>query len=148
MKTKKFLLVMFVVLALFAGSAYAEKDIESLRARAEQGNAKAQNDLGVCYHNGDGVEKNFAEAVKWYLKAAEQNYAKAFDNLGSIYQFGGYGVEKNLPKALEYFRKGAEAGVPRSMNQIGYFYEYGLGGLEKSNANAFEFTTIQAERLQ
>ena len=40
------------------------------RKAAEQGDAKAQNNLGVKYGNGLGVLKDYKEAVKWYRKAA------------------------------------------------------------------------------
>ena len=33
--------------------------------------------LGECYFYGRGLDKNDAEAVKWYKKAAEQNNAWA-----------------------------------------------------------------------
>ena len=42
------------------------------RKAAEQGDAKAQNNLGVVYDRGEGVPQDDAEAVKWYRKAAEQ----------------------------------------------------------------------------
>ena len=32
---------------------------------AEQGHASAQTSLGVMYRDGQGVEKDFKEAVKW-----------------------------------------------------------------------------------
>ena len=35
-----------------------------------KGDAGAQNDLGRCYYDGIGVEKDDLEAVKWYRKAA------------------------------------------------------------------------------
>ena len=35
-----------------------------------------------------GVATNYAEAVKWYRKAAEQNHAEAQYNLGWIYYEG------------------------------------------------------------
>ena len=35
-------------------------------------NAAAQLNLGHCYWNGKGVPQNYAEAVKWFRKAAEQ----------------------------------------------------------------------------
>jgi len=38
---------------------------------AEQGDATAQNNLGVCYENGMGVERDRKKAVYWYTKAAE-----------------------------------------------------------------------------
>ena len=52
------------------------------KAKAEQGDAEAQFNLGFCYEDGRGVEKDYSHAVKWYRKAAEQNYAPAQLNLG------------------------------------------------------------------
>jgi len=46
--------------------------IEAIRKAAEQGDANAQCELGVCYDFGRGVEKNSRKAVSWYKKAAEQ----------------------------------------------------------------------------
>ena len=39
---------------------------------ADQGDAKAQYDLGLLKAKNQGVEKDEKEAVKWYRKAAEQ----------------------------------------------------------------------------
>jgi TPR repeat protein len=36
------------------------------------GNALAQSNLGVLYYHGWGVPQDFAEAVRWYRKAADQ----------------------------------------------------------------------------
>jgi len=44
---------------------------------AEQGLPLAQYNLGVMYYNGQGVPKDYAEAAKWYRKAAEQGLAEA-----------------------------------------------------------------------
>jgi len=44
---------------------------------AEQGNADAQYDLGAMYNFGEGMEQDNAEAIKWFLKAAEQDHADA-----------------------------------------------------------------------
>ena len=38
---------------------------------AEQGNTPAQLFLGALYHDGKGVTQDYAEAAKWYRKAAE-----------------------------------------------------------------------------
>ena len=46
---------------------------------------EAQYNLGVCYAKGQGVAKDEVEAVKWYRKAAEQNYAEAQYDLGYCY---------------------------------------------------------------
>jgi TPR repeat protein len=58
------------------------------RPLAEQGDAKAQNNLGVMYEKGLGVPQDYAEAVKWYRKAAEQGDARAQNNLGVMYAAG------------------------------------------------------------
>src|SRR5947199_2117398 len=55
------------------------------RLAAEQGNAEAQNDLGVMYLDGLGLREDAAEAAKWYRKAAEQGLAIAQFNLACRY---------------------------------------------------------------
>ncbi len=47
------------------------------RDLAEKGSAQAQYNLGVCYENGDGVEKDASEAMKWYRIASEQGHKDA-----------------------------------------------------------------------
>ena len=58
---------------------------------AEQGDAKAQVDLGICYCNGDGVPQDYTKAVKWFRKAAEQGNADGQYRLG-VCCYGGMGV--------------------------------------------------------
>ena len=61
-------------------SEYVKRCTEELNAiykKAEQGDAEAQYRLGSCYYNGDGVNEDKAEAVKWYRKAAEQGDSNA-----------------------------------------------------------------------
>jgi TPR repeat protein len=52
---------------------------------AEQGNAKAQFNLGVMYAKGLGVSQDYKEAAKWFRKSAEQGHENAQYNLGLIY---------------------------------------------------------------
>ena len=51
---------------------------------------------------GNGVEKDDAEAVKWFRKAAEQGYAGGQKNLGASYHDGN-GVEKDYAEAYAWF---------------------------------------------
>ena len=46
--------------------------------------AAAMNDLGNHYFNGNGVPKDYAEARKWYEKAAAAGNADAMSNLGGV----------------------------------------------------------------
>ena len=58
------------------------------RQLADQGDANAQNNLGVMYKEGLGVAQDYAEAVRWYRKAADQGDAGAQNNLGVMYAKG------------------------------------------------------------
>ena len=55
------------------------------RLLAEQGDARAQNNLGIAYAEGNGVTQDYDEAVKWWRTAAEQGDAYAQYNLGVSY---------------------------------------------------------------
>jgi hypothetical protein len=61
------------------------------------------------YERGQGVNQDYAKAVKWYRKAAEQGSASSQSNLGSMY-FNGQGVTQNYVKAVKWWRKAAEQG--------------------------------------
>lgn len=76
-------------------------DLKTTRAQAEQGNAAAQFDLGAIYDQGDGVERNYAEAAKWYRIAAEQGEAAAQYNLAIMYDTG-EGVNKDIVQAYAW----------------------------------------------
>jgi curved DNA-binding protein CbpA len=76
---------------------------------AEQGDVKAQFNLGVMYDLGQHVTQNYSFAVSWYLKAAEQGNANAQYNLALKYQTG-QGVMQDDTKAVYWYRKAAEQG--------------------------------------
>ena len=65
---------------------------------AEQGNVKAQFNLGIMYDKGQGVLQDYKEAVKWYTLSAEQGHAKAQYNLGHMYD-NGEGILQDFVKA-------------------------------------------------
>ena len=69
---------------------------------AEQGNANAQNNLGLMYVNGQGVLQDYAEAVKWYRLSAEQGNADAQRNLGSMYEYGDGVLQDNVTAHMWY----------------------------------------------
>ena len=45
---------------------YSEESIQSVRLRADQGDADAQYNLGVMYERGEGVEQDNVTAYAWY----------------------------------------------------------------------------------
>ncbi len=61
-----------------ADAAYDRGDYETalrlLRPLAEQGDAQAQNNLGVMHGNGLGVPQDYVQALMWWNLAASQGY--------------------------------------------------------------------------
>ena len=100
--------------------------LQEWRPLAEQGNAKAQHNMGLMYANGQGIPKNDRQAVSWYRKAAEQGLAEAQNNLGLMYA-NGHGVSKSNRRAISWYRKAAEQGLALAQNHMGLMYANGWG---------------------
>jgi TPR repeat protein len=58
--------------------------IRLFRPLAEQGIASAQYNLGYMLAHGKGAPQNYGEALEWYRKAADQEYAAAQNALRAI----------------------------------------------------------------
>jgi TPR repeat protein len=99
---------------------------QEYKAKAEEGDAEAQFNLGYCYDDGRGAEKDYAEAVKWYRKAAAQNFAPAQFNLGYCYA-NGQGVRKDKVEAVKWYRKAAEQNYTPALSNLGWCYDNGCG---------------------
>ena len=69
--------------------------VNALRKSAEQGNATAQNRLGLLYNQGQGVPQDRMLAKQWFEKAAEQGDAGAQVNLGTLYLLGQGALESD-----------------------------------------------------
>ena len=65
-----------------------QDEIDTIRLAAEQGDAKAQSQLGLMYDQGLGVSQDYAEAAQWFRLAAEQGDAGAQGQLGAMYATG------------------------------------------------------------
>jgi TPR repeat protein len=79
------------------------------RAKAEQGDAQAQFDLGWMYDEGKSVEQDSAEAAKWYREAASRGQKRAQFKLGFMYSTG-RGVERNDVEAVKWLSLSAGQG--------------------------------------
>lgn len=152
-----------------------EGAFQKYKEAAECGDKMAQNNLGVCYSKGEGVEKNKAEAIYWYRQSAEQGEVLAMLNLGiclldsnpseavswleksaakgntsAMTELGrcyeeGNGVQKNPERALEYYRKGAAADNGEAIYWLGHCYDEGIG-VGKNKAQAISLYTKASEK--
>jgi TPR repeat protein len=77
---------------------------------AEAGNdAYAQSIVGDKYFHGDGVEKDWKQALHWLMQAAEEGDALAQYHAG-IMHFNGDGTEQNTKKALDWLSRSQKNG--------------------------------------
>lgn len=119
---------LFTILLLFStvGICLADTYSENI-TRAKQGNKIAQCNIGICYYNGiGGVRKDYAQAVSWFRKSAEQGYSNAQGMLGLAYA-SGHGVAKDYKMAVYWYQKAANQGNGAALNNLGVLYKTGKG---------------------
>lgn len=131
----------------FMAETQQERDATAKRAAedlalAERGDAEAQYIQGaVCY-----LSKDYAEAVKWYRKAADQNHAQAQYSLGRCYAEGN-GVEKDELEAVKWGWIAARNGyvVRGRGGSLPSLSGGSAGGLE--TLNLYNLESIQKNQL-
>ena len=97
------------------------EEFATLKKAAAEGDADAQNSLGVMYQTGRSVPRSNAKAAEWYQKAAKQGHAKAQNNLATMYDEG-QGVPRDARKAIEWYQKAAEQGFVIAQANLGVIY--------------------------
>ncbi|KAF9147465.1 hypothetical protein BG015_010901 [Linnemannia schmuckeri] len=93
---------------------------------ASHGDKVAQVALGNMYKEGQGVYRDYQSAMDWYLRAADQSFARAQPNIGVLYH-NGQGVPQDFAKAMEWFLKAADQGFADAQFNVGLLYDKGLG---------------------
>ena len=92
----------------------------------ERGIASLEALVGDTYYFGHFVGKDYATAVKWYLRAAEKHNALAQSTLGDIYYYG-RGVPQNYIKAATWWQLAADQGVAIAQLNLSVLYGNGEG---------------------
>lgn len=120
----------------YVGEDYATA-LTLLKPLAEQGDARAQYQVGVIFGDGlVGDKPDDAAAADWFGKAAATGHHTAEKTMGDIY-FLGKGVTKDFVQAGRWYRKAADAGHPEAQFMLGYLYQEGLG-VPKDKATAIQ----------
>ena len=115
------------------------QNITTIRNNAENKNDSwSQNELGLAYEKGDGVEKNPKLAFKWFEKAAKNENRFAFYNMGRHYQYG-LSVAIDINKALYWYEKAAAAHHAYSCLILGKWYLNGENVTKNYNKAAAYF---------
>jgi TPR repeat protein len=140
---KKILLLPVISILFFCAPAFADfakgwdavqkgdfvTALKEWKPLAEQGDAKAQINLGSMYGNGWGVAQDYKAAFKWYTLAAEQGFADAQYNLGVMYD-NGHGVIQDYKAAVKWYKLAAEEGDAIAQLNLGLMYSNGEGVIQ------------------
>ena len=109
----------------------AEVIDKALLALADAGDIAAQNTIGQIYYIGIGVAQDYAQAAKWFRRAAEQGHVKAQNSLGDLCWAEGNGVPRDCAGAVFWKHKAAEQGNADSQLFLGMLLH--AGGFLKQN---------------
>jgi TPR repeat protein len=94
--------------------------------RLDPNHTELQHMLGVMYANGLGVQQDYAQAVAWFRKSADQGDVGAQIRLGGIYEAGKL-VPQDYAQAAYWYRKAAEHGLADAQGSLAFAYECGRG---------------------
>jgi hypothetical protein len=100
--------------------------------------------LGLSYANGRGVPQDDNEAVKWFIKAAEQGDPKAQFFSGLMHTIG-RGVPQDDNEAVKWYAKAAEQGNADAQFFMGLMYEEGKG-VHRDDEEAAKYYALAAEQ--
>jgi uncharacterized protein len=103
-----------------------QKAFSIFMQRAQNGDAKAMNAIGMQYAKGLGVDSSFSSASLWFLNAANNGYSKAWVNLGMLYKRLGCD-SINYSIACSYFDSALLKNEPSAFFAKGYMHYKGLG---------------------
>ena len=101
-------------------------DLGATQAKAEQGDAVAQNILGDLLAHGKGLPQDYTQAAKWYRQSADQGFAVAQCNLAALYAAGA-GVKTDPAEALRWYRKAADQGNADAQYNLAQMLSMGVG---------------------
>lgn len=94
-----------------------QRSLADLQTLANRGDADAQWQLGLRYHNGEGVLRNDTQAMLWFQLAAEQGHVTAEAALGAYY-WAGRGVPQDLSKSYFWSEIALAQGDENSKSRI------------------------------
>ena len=105
--------------------------------------------LGAMYYRGNGVEKSYAEAFRYYSMAEGVETTERLFGLAYMYQEG-KGTEINNDKAYQYYKRvlelaqNGDINKPVALNNLGVLYANGRG-CKKDIRKAMRYYNSAAE---
>jgi TPR repeat protein len=116
-----------------------------VKKAAEKGNAEAQCNYGIFFQKGIVVPRNDSIALYWFLKSANQNWAKGQLHVAVCYMESPF-LKPDFNKAFEWIQKCANQGEPECMWSLSGGYESGMG--IKENMDSMLYWQTEVAKLQ
>lgn len=102
------------------------KAIKSYEKATEQGSSLAIYRLGLIYHNGTGVDRDYIKAMELFTTAAKHGEDIAMLAMATMY-YDGLGVDKDYDKAFQWYQQAGQKGNSKAMLNLGIMYSNGEG---------------------
>ena len=91
--------------------------------------------MGQLYSSIPHAPRDYAEALKWYERAAEEGDVEALFNVGMLHILG-EGIEKNVERGIKIVLKAAERGCATAMLALSNIYSDCKYGVKRDQASA------------
>ena len=115
---------------------------ETVAGLADQGDARAQYQLGMSYRAGEPGSRDYPLSYQWLEKSAQQGYAEAQYALG-VMHLAGDGVLQSFPAAFKWFERAAQQNHADAQYNLGRMYRRGYG-VSASNSQAYMWFNLAA----
>lgn len=93
--------------------------VSHFKLATSHSHASAAFNLGICYEEGIGIEKNAKMALECYMLASSLGHAKASYNVGVFHARGLADLPKNRKAARQYFQEAAKLGLNKANKVLG-----------------------------
>ena len=142
---KRIIYLFIFVFANFAALAQSDY-VKEMQEKAEAGDAKEQYFLAQCYEFGsNGFEQDYAKAVEWYKKSAENGYDSSANKLAKSYKSGKLGLQQDDKQYIFWLEKAAELGNNNSSYDLAKCYMEGNYGLKKDEKQGIKWAKKSAD---
>lgn len=124
------LLASFLLPISFCSSLYAQTasapvcKLQELAIEAALGDAEAQHDLGVAFHQGEDLPQDLAKAAALWRMAGDKGIVQALNNLGHLTYYG-RGIKLDHAEGVRLWRLAAEKGFSESQIHLSIAYSDG-----------------------
>ena len=115
-----------------------KKAYEIYQALADEGDAKAQYNLGLMYASGDGVKYDASQAASWYKKSADQGYKEAQYAL-AVMIFNKELENLDYTQAVKWYQAAAAQGHIKSQENLGMLFYRGDAIEQDINSSIYWF---------